>query len=220
LIDPRTRSAEPGPEEVEAWAARERARRAAWLGGPSGEERQEWARGQRWRAALGLAESRLGPTAEEAEAWAERERKRREAWLSGPTEEEKREWARGDRRRARLGFSDSRLPPTTEEVEAWARREQQRRRDWSAGPNEDEKREWARRQALGGLWEELVRWPLPGAFLPEAAQRLLREAELAGKGSLYSLAGAPAALWSYFVRAGRVFEQEFYQPARRGRVPY
>jgi hypothetical protein len=34
---------EPSPEEIEAWAERERARRQAWLAGPSEEERAEYA---------------------------------------------------------------------------------------------------------------------------------------------------------------------------------
>jgi hypothetical protein len=34
---------EPSPEEINAWAERERARRQAWLAGPSQEERAEYA---------------------------------------------------------------------------------------------------------------------------------------------------------------------------------
>ena len=34
---------EPSPEEINAWAERERARRQAWLAGPSEEERAEYA---------------------------------------------------------------------------------------------------------------------------------------------------------------------------------
>jgi hypothetical protein len=34
---------EPSPEEINAWAERERARRQAWLSGPSEEERAEYA---------------------------------------------------------------------------------------------------------------------------------------------------------------------------------
>jgi hypothetical protein len=37
------RAAEPSDEEIEDWAARERARRQAWLAGPSDEERRAYA---------------------------------------------------------------------------------------------------------------------------------------------------------------------------------
>jgi hypothetical protein len=155
---------------------------------------------------FGLEESRLGPTPEDIESWAERERKRRAAWVAGPGEDEKREWARRIRGRGEL-------PPSPDEIGEWARREQQRRRDWLAGPSEDEKQEWALRQ---GREQGDVR----EGDLSETARRLFREAELAGKGSLFALTTAPAALWSYFVRAGRAFEEEFYQPARRRRVRF
>jgi hypothetical protein len=206
MIDPRREPAGPTPEEAEAWADRERKRRQAWAEGPSEEEKQERARSWRRRAMFGLEESRLGPTREDIESWAERERKRRAAWLAGPGEGEKREWAR----RARRGGE---LPPSPEEVDGWARREQERRREWLAGPSEDEKREWALRQ--GRAWEDAF-----DTEVSETARRFFREAELAGKGSLFALSGAPAALWSYFVRAGRAFEEEFYQPPRRRRVRY
>jgi hypothetical protein len=216
MIDPRDRPAGPTPEETEAWAAREHKRREAWAAGPSEEEKEERARRWRRRAAFGLEESRLGPTREDIESWAERERKRRAAWLAGPTEDEKREWARSSRARG-LGLTGSSLPPSPEETEEWARREQQRRREWLDGPSEQEKLDWARRQS--GTWEGLMGLPLEHGF-SEVAQRFFREAELAGKGSLFALTSAPAALWSYFVRAGRAFEEEFYQPARRRRVRF
>jgi hypothetical protein len=40
---------EPTPEEIEAWAERERARRQAWLSGPSEQERAEYAENLRQR---------------------------------------------------------------------------------------------------------------------------------------------------------------------------
>ena len=210
MIDPRHQAAGPTPEETAAWAERERKRRQAWAEGPSEEEKQDRARRWRRRALFGLEESRLGPTREDIESWADRERKRRAAWLAGPTGDEKHEWAR----RAR---GNGPLAPSPDEVEDWARREQQRRRDWLAGPSKDEKREWALRQ--GRAWPDAVRLPLEDD-LSETARRFFREAELAGKGSLFALTSAPAALWSYFVRAGRAFEEEFYQPARRRRVRF
>lgn len=219
-VDPRERPLPPTAEEIAAWAAREHKRRAAWREGPSEEERQEWARRYRWRATLGLEESRLAPTREDIDLWAEREHRRREAWLTGPTDAEKQRWARQQRHRAGADRAESPAPPTQEEVDAWAAREKQRRQDWLAGPSEEEKQQWADRQT-GGFFDELLNLPtMLEADFPETAQRLLREAELVGKGALYSLSRAPLMLWSYFMGAGKVFEEEFYQQPRRRRVRY
>jgi hypothetical protein len=159
----------------------------------------------------------LEPAPEEISAWAEREHRRREAWLAGPGEEEKRDWARDFRSRASRGPFGEPVFPSPEEADEWAARENKRRQEWLGGPTEEEKERWARRQARG-TWPD---WPLDlPAGLSDAAQRLLREAELAGKGSFYALSRAPMMLWSYFVRAGRAFEQEFYQQPPRGRVRY
>ena len=217
FTDPRYRSSRPTPQERDAWAAREHKRREAWLAGPTEEEKQDWARRTRWRASLGLSESRLGPAAEEVNEWAARERKRREAWAAGPSEEEKREWARQFRRRALLRRSESPLPPTEDDIEAWARREGERRREWAAGPSEEEKEKWARREA-GGILADLLPRPERESEFFDRAHELLREAELAGKGTFYSLLQAPGALWSHFVRAGRTFEEDIHQQPRRGRV--
>ena len=84
-VDPRGRPLAPTQEEVDAWAAREHRRRAAWLAGPDEDERRDWTRRYRWRATLGLEESRLAPAREDVEFWAEREHKRRQAWLEGAT---------------------------------------------------------------------------------------------------------------------------------------
>jgi len=218
-VDPRYRRLEPTPEEIDAWADREHKRRQAWLAGPAEGERQDWARRYRRRAAFGLEESRLAPTPEEIEAWADREHKRRQAWLAGPTEEGKRDWARSRGRGAMAALGQPEPAPSPEEIDAWAGREGERRREWLAGPSEEEKRQWARREAAGflGDWARLS--PVE-PLLSETAQRLLREAELAGKGSLYALSRAPAAIWTYFVRAGRVFEEESSREPRRSRVPY
>jgi hypothetical protein len=216
--DSRFEPREPGPEEIEAWARREHGRRQAWLAGPSEEEKQEWARRYRRRASLGLEESRLGPTREEADRWAEREHARRQAWQAGPDEDEKRQRARDLRSRSPRGPFGDPMPISDEEVDDWAARERQRRQEWLAGPTEEEKQRWARREATGG-WVDWSLADLPGG-LSDAAQRFLREAELAGKGSLYALSRAPMIFWSYFVRAGRAFEQEFYQQPPRGRVRY
>lgn len=217
FTDPRYRSSRPTPEERDAWAARELKRRQAWLAGPTEEEKQDWARRGRRRASLGFAESRLGPAAEEVSEWAAREHKRREAWAAGPSEEEKREWARQFRRRALMGLSESPLPPAEEDIEAWARREGERRREWAAGPSEEEKEKWARRAAGGILADLAPRAERESEFF-DMAHEFLREAELAGKGTVFSLLRAPGALWSYFVRAGRTFEDEISQQPRRGRV--
>jgi len=213
--DPRGQPLPPTHEEIEAWGARERARRAAWLAGPSAEEKREWARRYRWRAALGLEETRLAPAAEDVDRWAEREHQRRAAWLEGPTLAEKQEWAARQRHRAADAAS-----PTDADVEAWAAREKQRRQDWLAGPSEEEKQRWAERE-MTSLFDELMRVPAAlQSELPEGAQQVLRDAELAGKGAVYSLMRAPVAVWSYLVRAGRAFEGEFYQEPRRRRVRY
>lgn len=217
-VDPRERPLPPTQEEVDAWAEREHARRAAWLEGPGEREKHEWAWRYRRRATFGIEESRLGPTTEEIEQWAAREHQRREAWLGGPTEVEKLGWATSQRRRALAGLAEA--PPTPEEIDAWAEREGRRRREWQGGPTEEEKREWARRQA-GGLLGNLMNLPVfVESEFPESAQRLLREAELAGKGALYTLSRGPLSLWSFFVRAGRELENELYQEPRRRRIRY
>ena len=218
-VDPRKRPLRPTQEEIDAWAAREHGRRAAWLAGPSDEERQEWARRYRWRAVLGIEESRLGPAREDIDLWAAREHKRREAWLAGPSEAEKQGWAESQRSRARAGLADSPAPPTPEEIEAWAARERQRRAAWLAGPSEEEKLRWAERESGGFVDELMSLLATLEPDLPEAAQRILSEAELAGRGALYALSRVPAVLWSLFVRAGRIFEDLDEQRPRR-RVRY
>lgn len=219
LRDPRYEPLPPTPEEVEAWVNSEHKRREAWLAGPSQEEKEDWARRYRRRAALGLAESRLPASPEDVAAWAEREHKRRQAWIAGPAEDEKREWARSYRRRARTGLEESDRPPTPEEVEAWAEQERRRRKEWLAGPTEEERQRWIRRET-GGLWADVLSLPLLETDLFDNAHRFLREAELAGKGSLFALARAPIAMWSYFIRAGRRFEEELYQQPQRRRVRF
>lgn len=216
--DPREAEAEEATAaEAQAWADREHKRRAAWIAGPDEEEKSEWARRYRRRAALGLEESRLGPSREEIEAWAGREQRRRVEWSEGPSDEEKRAWASRQRLRSFAGLAESSLPVSSEETEAWARREAERRKAWLAGPTEEEKREWSRRGGLRAAGRRLLG---EGASYSDLASRLLREAELAGKGSFWALASAPAAIWSYLVREGRRFEREASEPPRRGRVPY
>ena len=217
--DPREQRLYPTPEEIDAWATREHRRRTAWLAGPSAEEKQEWARHYRWRAALGLEESRLGPAPEDIEAWAEREHHRRTAWAAGPTEAETQRWTQ--RQHLAAGSGHAAAPPTPEEVTAWAAREQQRRQEWLAGPGEMERQEWAHQQTHS-LFDGLMRLPaILEAEFPESAQRLVQEVELAGKGTLYALSRLPQALWSYFVRAGRALEQHSdHESVPRRRVPY
>ena len=217
-VDPRNRTLHPTADEIDAWAVREHKRRAAWLAGPSEDEKQDWARRHRWRAAVGLAESRLGPTSEDIELWAEREHKRRAAWLAGPTDAEKRTWAS---RARRIDAGTGSAPPSDEAIEEWAARETQRRQEWLAGPSETEKQDWAGRQS-GGFLDDMLNLPamLESTDLPEAAQRFLREAELAGKGTVYALSRAPLKLWSYLIRAGRAFEDDSAQQPRRRRVRY
>jgi hypothetical protein len=219
LRDPRYEPLPPTADEIAAWADAERKRREAWLAGPSEEEKAEWSRRYRRRAALGLAESRLPPSAEDVAEWAEREHKRRQAWIAGPAEDEKREWTRSYRRRARTGNEEADRPPTPEEIEAWAEQERLRRQEWLAGPTPEERQRWIRREG-GGLWADVLGLPVLETELFDNAHRFLREAELAGKGSFFALARAPMAMWSYFVRAGRRFEEEIYQQPPRGRVRF
>jgi hypothetical protein len=215
--DPRDASPEAAAAEADAWAGRERRRRAAWLAGPDEEEKLAWARRYRRRAALGLEESRLGPSREETAAWAERERRRRVEWSEGPSEGERREWAARQRIRSFAGLGESRLPASSEEIDAWARAESAKRKAWLSGPGDEEKREWSLRSGWASAWTDASGDEPSYADL---AARFLREAELAGKGSLWTLASAPAAIWSHFVRAGRRFERDMSGPPRRGRVPY
>ena len=68
---------DPSEAEVDDWAARERQRREAWLGGPTQEERAAWARRERERR---LAESAV---AQQEEAAAEPERRRQRYMREG-----------------------------------------------------------------------------------------------------------------------------------------
>src|SRR5262245_24164165 len=56
-VDP---ALEPSPEEIDAWAERERARREAWLAGPNEQERADYA--------AHLRQRRLAETFDEGEA--------------------------------------------------------------------------------------------------------------------------------------------------------
>ena len=191
LRDPRYEPLQPTPEEIEAWASRERKRREAWLAGPTEDEQDEWVRRYRRRAALGFAESRLGPSRDDVAQWAEREHKRRQAWLAGPTEQEKREWARRSQRRGLDRFPESDLPPTEEEISlggagtrpsSGVARGSDRGREATLGPTRDRRR-------VGGTCRDV---PVMESDFLDAANRLLREADLAAKGSL-ARAGARAA---------------------------
>ena len=219
-VDPRRRTLHPTPEEIEQWAGRERRRRAAWAAGPGDHEKHEWARRYRWRAALGFEESGLGPAPEEIDLWAEREHERRAAWLAGPTEAETEAWAAQQRRRSGVTGTERTAGPTADEIAEWVSREKHRRAEWRNGPSDEEKHDWALRKT-GRVPAELFDLPsLLASELPETASTLLREAQLAGEGVLYALTRAPGALWSYFVRSGRAFEEEFYAKPRRSRVRY
>jgi hypothetical protein len=217
--DPRYEPLEPTADEVDTWASRERKRRQAWLAGPSQDEQHDWAHRRRQRAALGFTESRLGPSRDDVAEWAQREHKRRHAWLEGPTEHEKREWARSYRRRRLTGLRESDLPPTEDEIGAWADREGARRRAWLEGPTEEEKERWIRSER-GDIWGDVPGGRAIESELLDAADRLLREADLATKGSLVALTRAPFAIWSSLVRSGRRFEDDVYQPPPRRRVRF
>ena len=217
--DPRHEALPPTPEELDAWVRREHERRAAWLTGPTEAEKDAWARRYRRRAALGLAESALGPSPGEVEQWAQREHQRRQAWIAGPTDQEKRDWAGGYRHRGLDAISEPELPPTQNEIDAWAERERGRRKAWLDGPTEREKQRWIHRETTG-FGESASSVPGIDTDLLDAADRLLRETDLAAKGSLVTLMRAPLAIWSYFVRSGRQFEEELYQPPPRRRVRF
>jgi hypothetical protein len=217
VVDPRDRRLPPTQDEVTAWAERERARRQAWLEGPSQVEKDEWVRRSRRRAAFSIGESRLAPAPDEIEAWAERERKRRQAWAAGPDEAERREWARRHSHRGHAG--EPALPPAPEEIEEWARREHQRRQEWLSGPTEAEQAEWSRRQSEGLLAGPMS---LVAALEDERdlVTALARELESAARGTLSTLSRVSAAFGSYLMRAGRSWDREPPSPARRSRVPY
>jgi hypothetical protein len=219
MRDPRDRPLPPTAEEVEDWATREHQRRAAWLAGPSQEERDQWARRYRRRAVMGLAESGLGPSPDEVAQWADREHKRREAWLAGPGDQEQRDWARRSRRRGLGGNPESDLSPAATEIHEWADRERQRRQAWLAGPTEEEKERWIERQS-GGPWEDLADPLGMESELVDSARRLAREVDLATKGAVDAWLRAPLAIWSSLVRSGRSFEDDFYQPPPRRRVRF
>jgi hypothetical protein len=217
--DPRTESLRPTQDEVEAWASREHKRRAAWLAGPTEIEQQDWARRERQRAELSLADSRLGPTSEEIADWARREGNRRQAWLAGPTDAEKRAWAQRHRRRMFLNDPESDVFPSDDEINTWAENEHRRRQAWIEGPTEEEKHYWIRHET-GDAWKDVVGAVGLDQDLAGSASRLLREADLATKGAAGALLRAPLELWSYLVRSGQTFEDDFYQPPPRRRVRF
>jgi hypothetical protein len=75
----------PTDAEVDEWAARETARRQAWVDGPSQTERMTY----------GTQRSMLSPGTVQVDVdeWAAREHDRRVAWAAGPSEAEKHDWA-------------------------------------------------------------------------------------------------------------------------------
>ena len=58
------------------------------------------------------------------------------------------------------------------------------------------------------------------ADVRDMANRWIRDAELAAKGTLHALSRLPFALWSSLVRSGRAFEDDFYEPPPRRRVRF
>jgi hypothetical protein len=213
--DPRCHRLPPTAAEVDAWAEREHARRAAWLQGPTALERADWASSQERAGPTGSGPAST-PAPEAIDAWADRVRQARQAWLDGPSDEEKRKWARGWTRAH--GGPPPELAPLPEEAEAWAREENQRRREWLAGPTEAEKLEWTRRQSAPSL---IGRWLTASSLASERelASSLLHEIETAGAETLGSLARASHAFWTYLKRAGRRIEERAARAPRR-RVPY
>jgi hypothetical protein len=92
---------EPTEKETQEWCEREKARRKAWLEGPTAAEKHEWARRvARRRSYSGSSYAGAYPTDQEVEEWARREQQRRKSWLEGPSEEERRSWTRARRREA------------------------------------------------------------------------------------------------------------------------
>ena len=132
-------------------------RRAAWMAGPSEEEKQDGRRRYRWRATLGLEESRLGPAQEDIDRWAEREHRRRAAWLAGPTDAEKQGWVRRQRRRRTAGMA---ILPCAEGGggRGLGRARAAAAQQWLPGPSEEESRS-GRSGRPGGLVDELMTCP-------------------------------------------------------------
>ena len=112
--------------------------------------------------------------------------------------------------------SDDPASGPEDQIEQWVQQERRRRQAWVAGPTDEEKRLWARRETprFGPAA------PTVEADVREMADRWIRDADLAAKGTLHALSRLPFALWSSLVRAGRAFEDDFYEPPPRRRVRF
>lgn len=111
-------------------------------------------------------------SAADVEKWTERERARRRAWLEGPTDEEKEEWAATERRRRRYLRADEH------------------------GYDDDDLSEGRR---IADRWQREVGLALAG---------------LAGR-----IIDSPYSLLGNLIREGRQFEEDYFPPRRRRRVP-
>ena len=112
------------------------------------------------------------------------------------------------------------LEPTEAELEEWAKRERKRREAWLQGPTAEERAEFARRERdrrLAELGDE------PARSRASERARLMRlyprEAQLAAEGAMSLLMKWSRQGFAELVRAGREWEEEFGESARRRRVP-
>jgi hypothetical protein len=113
------------------------------------------------------------------------------------------------------------LEPTEAELEEWAKRERKRREAWLQGPTAEERAEFARRERDRRL-AELGDQPA-GSRAAERARLMRlypREAQLAAEGAMSLLMKWSRHGFAELVRAGREWEEEFGESARRRRVPY
>jgi hypothetical protein len=112
------------------------------------------------------------------------------------------------------------LEPTEAELEDWAKRERKRREAWLEGPTAEERAEFARRERERRLAELDDR--SAGARAAERARLMRlypREAQLAAEGAMSLLLRWSRQGFAELVRAGREWEEEFGESARRRRVP-
>ena len=169
------------------------------------------ARGGRARRVTSRADARRRRALGRARA------QRREAWLAGPTDAEKRSWrVRGastrdgpPRRRTRGRGAG---PPASAAAPGVARRSIRGRKTGLGGATE--------RGRPGSICSAYAGDARASTDLPESAPRLLREAELAGKGAVYACRKSrrgSGPTWSAPAGASRTSSAQ--QPPRR-RVRY
>lgn len=108
------------------------------------------------------------------------------------------------------------------DIEKWTEREKARRRAWLEGPTEDEKEEWAAAERRRRRYLRARDHDYDDEDLSEGrriADRWQREVGLALAGLAGRIIDSPYSLLGNLVREGRQFEEEYFPPRRRRRVP-